>query len=461
MKHLWLFLLFIFSTASFGQSISELQDKARGGDAESQYLLGTEYLLGEKIQQDLNQAAEWFHESAIQDYIYGQKWLGVCYHNGYGVSKNDEEAVKWLTLAYEQGDDESRDLIELITGRPIPQAPTFIAKIDWLSKDGVLITQDDVSSQEYEICFGVNSSSKIDFWRLYVNGKKVAYSNNHRGIGVGRNDGYDLTASRIIKLKPGVNTIELKIKNSDSRWATSLPLHVTYNSGQERRIALVVGNSNYKAEQALKNPKNDAIDVAQKLRSLGFFVITGIDVDRNNFNAKINEFGKEARSYDVALFYYAGHGMQNKGVNYLIPTDAILKEENEIEDKCIDADKVLRTLEEAKCKANILILDACRNNAFERSWHRGVAGGGLAAMSGPIGTFIAYSTSPGKVAKDGNVGDRNSPYTKALLHQLDVPNLSLAQFFENVLIEVDNATNHSQQPWTTSSFAGSFIFNKK
>ena len=461
MKHLWLLFFLFFSNASLGQTISELQDKAKEGDAESQYLLGTEYLLGEKIPQNLELAAKWFHQSAIQDDMYGQKWLGICYHNGYGIPKNDNDAIKWLTMAYEQGDDESGRIIESITGEPIPQTPTFIAKIDWLSKDGTLITQDDVSSQECEIFFGVNSSSKIDFWRLYVNGKKVAYSNDHRGIGVGRNDGYDLTASRIIKLKPGVNTIELKIRNSDRRWATSLPLFVTFNSGQEKRIALVVGNSNYKAEQPLKNPKNDATDITEKLRSLGFEVITGIDVNRNGFNDIINEFGKKARSYDVALFFYAGHGMQNKGVNYLIPIDAILKEENEIEDKCIDANKVIRTLEEANCKANILILDACRNNAFERSWHRGVAGGGLAAMSGPIGTFIAYSTSPGKVAKDGNIGDRNSPYTKALLHQLDVPNLSLAQFFENVLIEVDNATNHSQQPWTTSSFAGSFIFNKK
>ena len=380
--------------------------------------------------------------------------------------KEDEESLKDSLGNYMNGSTEEDDDAE-----PAPdyiEHNGFQAQIDWLSKDGFPISQDISSNLEYEVKFGINSNSRIVKWKLYVNKKKYTTSSDHRGIGVGRNDGYDISDSRLISLKPGVNLIELLAKSNKGKWARSQVLCVTYkpdsytSSQQEKRIALVVGNSNYQAiGMNLKNSKNDATDVAQKLSALGFYVIKGIDVKRSDFNDKINEFGKIARSYDVALFFYAGHGMQSKGVNYLIPTDAILKEENEIEDKCVDANKVLRTLEEANCKANILILDACRNNAFERSWHRGVADGGLAAMSGPFGTFIAYSTSPGKVAKDGNIGDRNSPYTKALLHQLDVPNLSLAQFLENVLIEVDNATNHSQQPWTTSSFAGSFIFNKK
>lgn len=373
---------------------------------------------------------------------------------------------------YMNGDDDNPPN-PIDNEQPEPSADTFFtnefqAQIDWLSKDGFPIFQDISSGQEYEVRFGIISNSQIVKWKLYVNNRKITTSSDDRGIGVGRNDGYDLTVSRLISLKLGENRIELLAKNKKGKWARSHVFSVMYKTDsytsnqQEKRIALVVGNSNYQAPgMNLKNPRNDATDIAEKLRALGFYVITGIDVNRNDFNDIINVFGKKAQSYDVSLFFYAGHGMQNKGVNYLIPTDAILKEENEIEDKCIDADKVLRTLEEAKCKANILILDACRNNIFERSWHRGVAGGGLAAMSGPIGTFIAYSTSPGKVAKDGNFGDRNSPYTKALLHQLDVPNLSLAQFFENVLIEVDNMTNHDQLPWTTSSFAGSFIFNKK
>lgn len=345
---------------------------------------------------------------------------------------------------------------------------TFQAKIDWLSHDGTQIYQDVATNQEYEVRFGISSNSQIVKWKLYVNDRKTTTSSDDRGIGVGRNDGYDLSTSRTVSLRPGVNRIELLAKSSNGKWARSAVLSVTYQQSSaysgslEKRIALVVGNSNYKAQgMTLKNPKNDATDVAQKLRALGFDVISGIDVDRDSFYDKINEFGKKAQSYDVALFFYAGHGMQSNGINYLIPTDAILTEEDQIRQKCVNANEVILCLQKANCRANILILDACRNNVFERSWHRGVAGGGLASMSGPIGTFIAYSTAPGMTAKDGNIGSRNSPYTNALLHQLDVPNQSLGQLFENVLIEVDNVTNHDQQPWTTSSFAGSFIFNKQ
>lgn len=174
---------------------------------------------------------------------------------------------------------------------------------------------------------------------------------------------------------------------------------------------------------------------------------------------KIRDFENKSNNYDVALFYYAGHGMQTKGKNYLIPVDADIKAENEIDSQSISADVILAKLDDSQCQARILILDACRNNPFERSWHRGIASRGLSAMKGPSGTFIAYATDPDNVANDGD--GKNSPYTKALLKLLDAPELSLESFFKEVAKEVKESTNGSQTPWTTSSFIGDFYFNRQ
>ena len=151
--------------------------------------------------------------------------------------------------------------------------------------------------------------------------------------------------------------------------------------------------------------------------------------------------------------------MQTKGINYLIPVDADIKVENEIASESISANEVLTKLEESQCQAKIVILDACRNNPFERSWHRGIKSRGLSIMEGPKGTLIAYATNPGDVANDGE--GNNSPYTKALLKMLDIPELSLETFFKEVGREVTEKTRGAQTPWTTSSFIGDFYFNRQ
>ena len=228
----------------------------------------------------------------------------------------------------------------------------------------------------------------------------------------------------------------------------------------QRGIAFVLGNSNYNDPQnSLQNPLNDATDIAEKLKSLGFDVLLSTDADRRSFDDTLYEFGEKAKNYDAALFYYAGHGVQSKGVNYFIPVDAELRAENEIQYECINVNRILDKLESSHCKTKIMILDACRNNPFERSWHRGISERGLSVMNAPEGIFIAYATSPGSVALDGN--SRNSPYTEALIKMLDVPNLSLENFFKNVLREVKRKTNGKQTPWIASSFDGSFYFNTR
>ena len=221
------------------------------------------------------------------------------------------------------------------------------------------------------------------------------------------------------------------------------------------RTALVVGNGAYR-EAPLKNPVSDARDVAAKLRELGFEVIERLDADRQTLRLALREFEQRLRQQrGVGLFYYAGHGVQLKGQNYLIPVGVDIREEFEVPDEAVDADAVLRAMESAGNELNIVILDACRNNPFVRGF--GSSGRGLARMDGPVGTFIAYATAPGAISRDGNTS-RNSPYTRALLAAMSTPGLGLEQVFKQVLVTVEQETGGAQIPWVASSLRGDFYF---
>lgn len=221
----------------------------------------------------------------------------------------------------------------------------------------------------------------------------------------------------------------------------------------ETRTALVIGNGAYQ-DAPLRNPANDARDMAAKLRELGFQVIERIDADRQTMRQALREFEQQLRQQrGVGLFYYAGHGVQLKGQNYLIPVGVDIRQEFEIPDEGVDAEAVLRAMEAAGNGFNIVILDACRNNPFTRS----LGSRGLARMDGPAGTFIAYATGPGAISQDGGAG-RNSPYTHHLLEALNTPGLSLEQVFKQVLVAVERDTGGSQIPWVASSLRGEFYF---
>ncbi len=226
---------------------------------------------------------------------------------------------------------------------------------------------------------------------------------------------------------------------------------------QGNKMALVIGNSNYQTGAQLPNPENDAKDIAEKLEQAGFDVLLRIDLDQTGMKKVIDEFGEKLVQAEVGLFFYAGHGVQNKGRNYLIPVDAKLKTENDIEYNCVDAGRILAKMEDANTKTNIVILDACRNNPFERSWSRNSNGNGLAFINAPSGSLIAYSTSPGKTASDGYY--RNSPYTEGLLEFINTPNLKIEDLFKLVRVWVINKTGGQQEPWESTSLRGDFFFN--
>ena len=228
----------------------------------------------------------------------------------------------------------------------------------------------------------------------------------------------------------------------------------------EQRIALIIGNSNYRNGGSLANPINDARGMALALSSLGFKVIKHEDLGQKEMKKAVDDFGKMLNQYNVSLFFYAGHGIQVNGNNYLIPIDAQISSKNDVEYNCIDAGRVLSKMEDAKCKTNIIILDACRNNPFERSWTRAVrvkGGGGLAFMNAPSGSLIAYSTAPGSTAEDGESGT-NGIYTEALLTHMKTPNITIEEMFKRVRIMVEQKTNKQQISWESTSLKGNFFF---
>ena len=227
-------------------------------------------------------------------------------------------------------------------------------------------------------------------------------------------------------------------------------------AAREKRVALVIGNSAYPTAP-LKNPVNDAEDVTKALQASGFEVIERKDLDQNGMKRAIREFGMKIRDGGVALFYYAGHGLQVKGNNYLVPVDAEVHTEEEVEYETVDAGFVLAQMDSARTSLNIVILDACRNNPFARSFRS--ASNGLAKMDAPDGTLIAYATAPGSIASDGGAG-RNGIYTRELLKVIAIPDLSIEDVFKRVRISVHGVTQGKQTPWESSSLMGNFSFRQ-
>lgn len=229
----------------------------------------------------------------------------------------------------------------------------------------------------------------------------------------------------------------------------------------QKRIALVIGNSDYTNAGRLANPINDARKIAETLTSLGFKVLKHEDLDRSDMKKAIDDFGSMLNQYDVSLVFYAGHGIQVNGNNYLIPVDAKISSKKDVEYNAIDAGRVLAKMEDAKSKTNIIILDACRNNPFERSWTRSVklngGGSGLAFMNAPTGSLIAYSTAPGNTASDGVAGT-NGVYTSALLTHMKTPNITIEEMFKRVRVTVEAKTNKQQVSWESTSLKGNFFF---
>ena len=230
------------------------------------------------------------------------------------------------------------------------------------------------------------------------------------------------------------------------------------------RVALVVGNSAYKATTPLANPTHDAGDVAEALKQAGFTVIMALDADKARFDGALRAFADQLSNAEVALLFYAGHGLQVGMQNYLIPIDAKLDRERDLEFETIRLDFVLRQMEiDRDGKTTIVILDACRDNTLSKNLARSMGtrstaiGKGLAAAPAGLGTFIAYSTQPGNVALDGD--GRNSPFTVALIKHMSVKGRNLPATMIEVRKDVVAATSGRQVPWDHSALTTEFYFH--
>lgn len=229
-----------------------------------------------------------------------------------------------------------------------------------------------------------------------------------------------------------------------------------WDHNMQNRLALVVGNSNYKSSP-LKNPMNDARDISEKLESYGFQTMTLTDCKLEDLEDAIEDFKEGLNKVDVGLFFFAGHGIQIDNSNYLIMINTISNTEAKAKRSSMPLDDVLKAMDNSTAATKIVILDACRSNPWKRGWSRDTGNEGLASVYAPKGTIIGYATSPGEVADDGS--GRNGLYTSALLNQIGVIDRPIEAIFKRVRGEVSAASNGEQTTWEHTSLSGEFYFN--
>ncbi|MBN9267686.1 MAG: hypothetical protein BGN89_02445 [Alphaproteobacteria bacterium 64-6] len=230
----------------------------------------------------------------------------------------------------------------------------------------------------------------------------------------------------------------------------------------QKRVALVIGNSAYAHTPTLANPRNDAGDVAAALASFGFQIVEGYDLDKAAFDRTVRAFAAALQGADVGVFFYAGHGIQVQGQNYLVPVDAELSAAAALDFEMVRLDLVQRTME-SHARTNILFLDACRDNPLAKNLARSMGtrsagiGRGLASVEAGVGTLISFSTQPGNVALDG--GGRNSPFAGALVRNMRASSEDLSSLLIAVRNDVMQSTGNKQVPWEHSSLTGRFYFD--
>jgi uncharacterized caspase-like protein len=257
-----------------------------------------------------------------------------------------------------------------------------------------------------------------------------------------------------VLMNVGDNVVEIMASNASGRTIYS---EKTIHFFSDKRMALVIGNSKY-SKSPLRNPENDAQAMAQVLKELGFEVMSYTNLSQKEMKQAINRFGEKIAAGGIGLFYFAGHGMQVKGENYLIPVDANIRKEQDVDLESVRLARVMAKMDQAGNRMNIVILDACRDNQFIRSF-RSLSGRGLASVSGPSGTFIAFATAPGSVAFDGS--GKNGLYTQELIKAIKVPGLRIEDVFKRVRSKVLEQSKGLQTPWENTSLGeGDFYFRR-
>lgn len=409
-------------------------------------------------------------ELKIKDLYLPYRNLGIIYTNlddCKGAKESYEKA-----LSYKSDDTYSKNNLELlkvkcnkseVVSKPIfsqslfnkPTAPD----ITWVYPKEESI---ETSEQTITVKACVNSSEK-PIMSLFVEGVQIA-TRDFKMVSTKEPD-CPYRFEKQINISPSTDITSLKFvaKNSGGTKESIRNIYKIKASNPvatEKRIALLIGNASYKIKP-LKNTLNDVEDMAKKLEGLGFKVIKHTNLNSEQMSLAFIKFGKELSNYDVGMFFYAGHGLQNNnGSNYLVPVDAeLIRTEQDFNKYCIEVDELFGQMRKASTKVNIIILDACRDNPLDsRSFTRGSGTRGLSAPSqNPQGSFIFYAASANQTALDGE-GGRNGIFTGELLKYIDKPNMKLEDVVKETSKAVKQKTNDQQKPAWYSEFDGDFYF---
>jgi Caspase domain/Sel1 repeat len=412
----------------YANGLGVARDKAQAvgwyRKAAEQGHVGAQFELAEWYSQD-PRITRWWRKAAEQGYAPAQDVLGMRYAEGFGVTQDGAEAMRWLRKAAEQGEDGAQSALgfRYAQGRGVTQDAAEAAR--WFQKaeqaKALRTAQDNVPSWSK---YAVQTSQR---WA-----QQLAQEYNPAPLPTPESP----SPPRVLPKPPSS--------------AAVLP-----------RSALGIGNASY-PDKPLIGPVNNATDMAALLRRRGFIVTLLHNGNKATMERAIEAFTSSVPQGAVGLFYFAGHGVQIDGLNYLLPSGERFREPSDVKYRAVQADWVLARMDDAKMAVKLLILDACRDNPFGRSWTRSLSRG-LAHMDAVEGSLIAYATSPGKTALDGE--GRNSPYTAQLLRHLPTPGLPVELVFKAVREGLQRETRRQcgadackQTPWEATSLTGHFYF---
>lgn len=407
-----------FQRRDYATALIGFRYYAEQGSAVAQNHLGAMYQEGLGVPIDLPQAAAWYLKSASQGNANGQYRVGRLYEQGLGVPANLALARYWYRMASDQGQLAALYSLRRVEGPPAGVTPG--------QASGSAAERTDLPTTAIAAPITPPQTAPVA--------------------------GNPPTSPAPAQARPVAGTVLPASAEPSATLAVQEQAPLAPAPG--RRLALVIGNASYH-RGVLKNPLHDADDMTRALRLSGFSVIELRDANLQQMRSAIRLFGDRMAHQDVGLVYYSGHGVEIQGRNYFIPINADIQREDEVVDQSLDVELILDKMRSAQKGVNILIVDACRDNPFGREFR--TSGAGLGSMEPPSGTLIAYSTSPGKVAADGD--GRNSPFTGQLLRVMQEPNKPIEQVFKEVRRAVQLETHNLQTPWETTSLSGDFFFH--
>src|SRR6266851_1211694 len=416
--------------------------------ADARASLGYFYETGRGgLPKDTREAARLYRLAADQGNAAAQNNLGVFYRDGgAGLTKDDREALRFFKLAADQGNAAGQNNLGVL----------------YRDGRGSLTKDEREAVRLYKLAADQgNAAGQNNLGVLYRDGRGSLTMDNREAarlfkLAADQGNANARTAlnqiaqpSQEVGAAPNAHSNQEVVEPSPAP-AANLP------SGPERRVALVIGNAAYQAVSGLANTTNDARAIADVLKADGFTSVRiALDMTRASMIASLNDFQREADTSDWAVVYYAGHGLEVSGTNYLVPIDARLGDDRDIQDEAVSVDRILRAVENAK-KLRLVMLDACRDNPFLKKMHRSIAtrsiSRGLAAIE-PLGaTLIVFAAKDGETAEDG--AGSHSPFAASLIKRLQQPTIEINKLFRLVTSDVLKATGNQQRPFVYGSLPG-------